>query len=116
VKSRLSPDLLIRCRALRANATNAEYLLWQVLRDRQLEGLKFRRQHPYVGYILDFYCHEKMLAIELDGGGHNEPGQERYDEERSSRLREAGIRVLRFWNNDVMHNLESVVEEILANI
>ena len=116
VKKPLPPEVLQRCRSLRTNATNAEHLLWQVLRDRQLEGLKFRRQHPCEGYILDFYCHKKRLAIELDGGGHGEPRQEAYDEERTRKLEKAGVRVIRFWNNDVLQNLEGVVEEILANI
>src|SRR5690606_7520596 len=73
---------------------------------------KFRRQHPLAGYILDFYCHEAKLAIELDGGGHLESSQAGYDEERTKILNEQGIRVLRFWNNDVLKNTETVLNEI----
>ena len=66
---RLPTELLERARALRREATDAERLLWSLLRDRQFLGLKFRRQHPLGGYIVDFYCHEARLGIELDGGG-----------------------------------------------
>jgi len=109
-------ELIKYCRKLRVNATNAEHLLWQVLCDRQLAGLKFRRQHPCADFIVDFYCHEKRLVIELDGGGHLEPNQESYDMDRTKKLEELELKVLRFWNNEVLQNLEGVVEEILANI
>ncbi|SHI98222.1 Protein of unknown function [Malonomonas rubra DSM 5091] len=87
-------NLLIFARELRKQQTDAETLLWQLLRGRRLGGFKFRRQHPLAGYILDFYCREAALAIELDGGGHNENEQHAYDEERTHILEGAGIEVL----------------------
>jgi len=108
-----APDYLINnARELRKNQTDAESLLWQLLRNRQIENTKFRRQCPIDPYILDFYCHEKKLAIELDGGQHNtEEGKEK-DRTRTGLLKSKGIRVLRFWNNDVLQNTESVLEVI----
>lgn len=107
--------MLERIRSLRTNATDAERLLWSILRNRGLENLKFRRQYPCCGYILDFYCHEHRLAIELDGGGHTEPGKEAYDALRTARITSEGIRLLRFWNHDVLHHTTEVVAEILAS-
>ena len=105
-------ELLARVRELRQNATDAEQLLWQLLRNRGVHDSKFRRQHPIAGYILDFYCHEAKLAIELDGSGHLEDVQAKYDDERTKLLNEQGIRVLRFWNNDVLKDPESVLNGI----
>ena len=110
----LAPELLRRCRELRRETTDAEKLLWNLLRDRQLEGAKFRRQHPFGPYILDFYCHEAKLAVELDGGQHDEEKQVLHDADRSRFLEREGIRVLRFWNNDVFMNTEGVLECILS--
>jgi len=109
---KLPQDILTFARTLRNQQTDAENMLWLMLRDRRLEGLKFRRQHPVGRYIVDFYCHELKLAIELDGGGHNEDVTREYDQLRSQELLGAGIRVERFWNNDVLKNLESVLERI----
>jgi type I restriction enzyme R subunit len=107
------PDYLIdNARELRKNQTDAEALLWQLLKNRQIENAKFRRQHPIDPYILDFYCHEKKLAIELDGGQHNTKEGKEKDQERTNFLKSKGIRVLRFWNNDVLQKTESVLEEI----
>jgi very-short-patch-repair endonuclease len=111
-KSPLPPELLQRCRDLRQRATNAEQMLWQLLRDRQIAGKKFRRQHPLRGYILDFYCHEARLVIELDGSGHSEPTQATYDAKRTQVLQAEGMSVLRFWNNQVFENIEGVLEAI----
>jgi predicted helicase/very-short-patch-repair endonuclease len=112
LKPPLPPELLERIRGLRRNATDAEHVLWQLLRNRQLMGYKFRRQHPLAGYILDFYCHEAGLAVELDGGQHAEPGQAAYDAQRTRVLEAEGVRVLRFWNNDVLRNTEAVLQAI----
>jgi len=112
----VSPELLIFAKQLRQQQTDAEQSLWQVLRGRNLEGFKFRRQHPVGGYILDFYCHDAHLAIELDGGGHNTDNQKLYDEERTKVLVGAGIKVVRFWNHDVLNSLESVLEEIYQHL
>jgi very-short-patch-repair endonuclease len=97
-------------RKLRVEMTDAERALWQVLRDRQLSGLKFRRQHPFRSYILDFVCLENNLVIELDGGQHQQHVP--YDEERTKALRAAGFTVLRFWNNEIFQEFEAVREKI----
>jgi very-short-patch-repair endonuclease len=81
-----------------------------------LAGFKFRRQHPLGGFVVDFFCERARLAIELDGGGHAEKEQAAYDTRRTERLGEMGVRVLRFWNLDVMTNLDGVVEVILKEI
>ncbi|MFN7227399.1 MAG: DUF559 domain-containing protein [Holosporales bacterium] len=99
-----------RARQLRSSLTDAEKKLWQHLRRDQLHGLHFRRQHPVPPYILDFVCSEKNLAIELDGGQHTE--NQEYDAERTRFLEEQGYRVLRFWNNDVLSNIEGVLEVV----
>ncbi|MDA8170936.1 MAG: endonuclease domain-containing protein [Nitrospiraceae bacterium] len=105
-------ELLQACRDLRRNSTDAENLLWRLLRGRQLNGAKFRRQHPIGHFILDFYCDELKLAIELDGGGHAEEKQKLYDEQRTRALEGEGIKVLRFWNNDVLTRTEAILETI----
>jgi very-short-patch-repair endonuclease len=90
--------------------SNAEQVLWYHLRCRQISGLKFRRQHPFGDYILDFVCLENKLVIEVDGGQHGQ--QAGYDKNRTQKLRTAGFRVLRFWNNEVLKEIESVKEKI----
>ena len=97
-------------RKLRNEMTTAENALWKVLRARQLEGVKFRRQHPFGNYILDFVCLEIMLVIEVDGGQHTENRE--YDTQRTEELQKAGYRVLRFWNNQVLQQIESVKEKL----
>ena len=97
-----------RARQLRNNPTEAERLLWRELRLRQLGGHKFRRQQPLGRYIVDFVCLERRLVVELDGGQHSEPEQAGYDAERSSWLEQEGFRVLRFWDHEVLTQLEEV--------
>jgi very-short-patch-repair endonuclease len=111
-KKRLPTDILKYARELRKNQTDAEQLIWNLLRGRRFLGKKFRRQHPVGRYILDFYCHEEKLAIELDGGQHNEPVQEKKDSKRTEFLEKQGIKVLRFWNNEVLQQTESVLEAL----
>ncbi|MEM1020585.1 MAG: endonuclease domain-containing protein [Pseudomonadota bacterium] len=106
----VSTDTRRKAKALRSNLTDAEAKLWQSLRRRQLNDLRFRRQVPIKGYIADFVCHEAKLVIELDGGQHAEA--EVYDGYRTKVLTGEGYRVLRFWNNDVMTNFEGVLSEI----
>ena len=96
-------------RSLRKHMTDAERCLWSVLRYGQM-GCKFRRQHPFESYILDFVCLEQRLVIEVDGGQHT--SDMAYDAERTALLQRAGFRVLRFWNNDVLTGLDSVKEQI----
>ena len=90
--------------------SDAEQVLWNVLRGRQVSDLKFRRQHPFGDYILDFVCLENKLVIEVDGGQHAQ--QAGYDENRTQELQAAGFCVLRFWNNEVLKEIESVKEKI----
>ena len=97
-------------RTLRNNLSDAEQALWHLLRGRQISALKFRRQHPFGDYILDFVCLENKLVIEVDGGQHGQ--QAGYDENRTQKLQAAGFRVLRFWNNEVLNEIESVREKI----
>ena len=99
-------------RQLRRKQTDAEKALWAKLRNRQLQGVKFRRQQPMGSYIVDFVSFEKKLIIEIDGGQHNEDKAKERDTERTTRLRERGYRVIRFWNNEVPMNLGGVLERI----
>jgi very-short-patch-repair endonuclease len=104
----LPTQTLHRARRLRSELTEAEKRLWSHLRSRQIRGLKFRRQHPIPPYIADFCCIEKKLIIELDGSQH---GQQ-VDEARSQYLERRGWKVVRYWDNDVLCNTESVLEAI----
>ena len=99
-----------RQRLLRRNATDAERELWRHLRGKQIDGAKFRRQHPFGDYILDFACLDRRIVIELDGGQHAESTA--YDSERTLHLEQAGFVVLRFWNNEVFENMEGILEVI----
>ena len=108
--TRTRPKTKVHSRNLRNDMTDAEKKLWTALRGRQLNGFKFRRQHPAGNYILDFVCLEAMLVIELDGGQHQQ--QQFYDQQRDSWLVAQGFRVLRFWNNEVLNQFDSVCEEI----
>ncbi len=99
-------------RELRNNLTEAENILWQELRNRKLDGFKFRRQHQIDIFIVDFYCHKKKLVIELDGGIHNVEDIEEYDIARSEELKIFGIKVIRFNNEEVYQNLDSVLINI----
>lgn len=111
---KISQQLLANARALRTSATDSEQLLWHLVRNRGLADAKFRRRHPTRGddarYVLDFYCAEKKLGIELDGSQHMQ--QAKYDGERNAWFASQGIRVLRFWNDEVFRQTESVLEVI----
>lgn len=96
---------------LRKNQTDVEKIIWQKLRGRQLLNCKFRRQVPFHPYIVDFVCLERHLIIELDGSQHME--QQSYDDKRSAFLQKQGYTILRFWNNEVLNNLEGVLESIM---
>jgi very-short-patch-repair endonuclease len=90
--------------------TDAERALWEILRSRQVLDLKFRRPHPFGDYILDFVCLEKKLVIEVDGGQH--AGRAKEDALRTENLSRAGFRVLRFWNHEVLQEIEGVTGRI----
>jgi len=107
-----SPDLPNRARQMRRDHTRAEQAAWKLLRNRQTLGLKFRRQVPIDHYIVDFYCPEIRLIIEMDGGVHDRPEQAKKDEERNIRLRELGYRVLHCPNELVIRDPEWLVEMI----
>ena len=98
-------------RKLRRTQTDAERLLWSKLRARQLEGAKCRRQFPLPPYVDDFCCEEAQLIIEVDGSQHMESNEA--DRERTAFFEQDGYRILRFWNNDVLLNVEGVADEIL---
>jgi very-short-patch-repair endonuclease len=98
-----------RARRLRRSSTDAEARLWNRIRSRALGGYKFVRQEPIGRYIVDFVCRERRLIIELDGGQH---ATDQRDAERDEWLAGRRYRVLRFWNNDVMRNIEGVLETI----
>ena len=95
---------------LRRNTTDSERRLWAALRDRRLQGYKFRRQHPIGRFIVDFACTKHRLVIEADGGQHDE---NMADALRTAWLESQGWRVLRFWNNDILANTEGVMETVL---
>ena len=115
VETDLPKQLLKNARELRKNQTEAEELLWQLLRNRQVNNLKFRRQHPLkVGFILDFYCAEAKLGIEVDGAYHNQNEQQKYDAERTKIIGEYDIRIIRFTNEQVLQNTEQVIKDIVA--
>ena len=97
---------------LRKRSTDAERKLWRHLRDRQLENFKFRRQETMGDYVLDFVCYEKGIVIEIDSGQHAIPMQKEKDEERDKWLKRQGFMVLRYWNNEVLTNIEGVLEDI----
>ena len=102
----------LRARSLRNTATDAERKLWQELRMMKTEGRHFRRQVPLVGYIADFACHSCKLVIELDGGQHNADVNVMRDNQRTEQLARDGYRIVRFWNADLMTNLEGVIDTI----
>jgi len=105
-----------RCRNLRKNQTDAEKKLWSVIRNRQISGVKFRRQFPVGRYIVDFYCPQYRIGIEADGGHHYvEKGRKR-DEGRTQVLNELGVELIRFSDHDILTNIDAVFEVIQKNI
>ena len=110
IGQKVSRELQERARALRRNMTPAEKILWEKVRHNRLNGLQFRRQQVIDGYIADFYCHAKALIVELDGDIHDE--QKDHDSERDEHLIVRGLRVLRFTNNEIKVNLETVLQKL----
>ena len=105
-----NPALKEKARELRNNSTKTEILLWTFLKDKQLRGFDFHRQKPIDEFIVDFFCPELMLAIEIDGVSHI--GNEEYDKERQSKLEKLGVKFLRFKDDDVFYSCDWVVKEI----
>lgn len=99
-----------RARFLRKGQTDAERLLWSRLRNRQVCGAKFRRQHPLDGYVADLCCPERGLVVEVDGGQH--ACSEETDRQRTAVLNAKGYRVIRFWNHEVLRETDSVLQRI----
>nr|WP_255737821.1 endonuclease domain-containing protein [Cognataquiflexum nitidum] len=108
-----SPEIFRRARELRKNTTPSENNLWTLLRKKQFEGYKFRRQHPVFKFIADFYCHELRLSIELDGGIHLNPERAEYDLGRTFELHQLGIEVMRISNEELCADMDAVSFKIL---
>lgn len=108
-----NPKLYEYGRMLRKETTEAEQKLWEHIRGKKLNGLKFRRQHPLHNYIADFYCHEKKLVIEIDGAVHTTKDNAEYDKGRTYELKELDVTVIRFWNDEVMNDIEAVLKKII---
>ena len=108
------PDLqlLIFAKSMRHTATDAENLMWQLLRTKRFMNLKFRRQHVIKPYILDFYCHEISLVIELDGSQHGMDNAIEYDAERTKFLEALGLTVVRYWNHDVLGRTDVMLDDL----
>jgi very-short-patch-repair endonuclease len=107
-------DPTSRTRSLRKNLTDAERMLWHLVRSRRLNGYKFRRQVWIGEYIADFACVERMLIVELDGGQHAEAIE--YDARRTAELQRLGYRVVRYWNNDVLLRMDAVLSDLLKQL
>ncbi len=113
---RPSPEHCHLVRSLRSQFTDCERVLWRRRRNRGLAGFKFRRQPPWPPYVLDFYCAELRLVIELDGGQHHDAAGLARDRLRTAHLERQGLEVLRFSNLDVLQNLDDVLTELLRRI
>jgi very-short-patch-repair endonuclease len=101
---------VVNARKLRKDSTSAEEILWSYLRNRQISGLKFKRQVPFGRYILDFFCKEKMVAFELDGASHID--QKEYDKNRDETLKAAKIKTIRIANKEVIEDTEKLLERL----
>ena len=112
--TRIHPVTTSRARSLRSGMTDAEHQLWRVIRDKQVYANRFRRQHPIGPYIADFACIEQKLVIELDGGQHQD--QRVQDIHRTAYMQAQGWHVLRFWNNEIVNNLDGVLSAIAEHL
>jgi len=110
------PELLGIAYDLRRAMTEAEKALWEKLRNRQLKGYRFRRQHPVREFVVDFFCYEAKLIIELDGEVHDNPFQAERDIERTKMLKNMGLKEIRFKNEEVFKNLDEVISKITENL
>lgn len=109
---KIDANLLEFAKSMRHTATDAENLMWQILRAKHFMDLKFRRQHVIKPYIVDFYCHEIGLVIELDGGQHGTEDAIEYDAERTKFLEALGLTVVRYWNHDVLSRTDVVLGDL----
>lgn len=107
---KIDPQLLVFAKSMRHTATDAESLMWQLLRAKRFMNLKFLLQHVIAPYIVDFYCHELGLVLELDGSQHNKEDGRAYDAERTKFLEALGLKVVRYWNHEVLRNTDVVLE------
>ena len=106
-------EIFRKASELRKNLTEAEHILWSALRRKQLKGKRFRRQHPIDIFIVDFYCHEHKLVIEIDSGIHQNMDQKEYDKGRSYELEKHGLKIIRFTNDQIIYDLPGVLQEII---
>ena len=113
---RNDPVLKQRRRELRRNQSDAERALWAKVRNKQFFGMKFFRQYSIGPYILDFYCPTVKLAVELDGGQHNQSDKRERDAARSEYLKAQGMDVMRFWNNEVLLDIQSVLSKLALKV
>jgi very-short-patch-repair endonuclease len=111
---RIHPVTTSRARSLRSNMTDVERLLWRAIRGMQMNACRFRRQHPIGPYIADFACIEQRIVVEPDGGQHQD--QRVQDDQRTAYLQAQGWHVLRFWNNEVLENLDGVLSTIAEHL
>ena len=112
MNKKFDPQLLEFAKSMRHTATDAEHLMWQIIRAKRFMNLKFRRQHVIAPYIVDFYCHEIGLIIELDGSQHGTNDLMAYDVERTKFLEALGLTVVRYWNHDVLGRTDVVLEDL----
>ena len=106
-------EKVFKARNLRQNQTPQEQKMWNLLRGKQFQGIRFVRQYPIDKYIVDFACRSKKLIIKIDGGQHNEDKNIVYDNERTKFLELLGYKIIRFWNNDIDQNIEGVYQKLL---
>ena len=111
-----TPKILRLAGVQRGSMTPAEKILWSHLRNRKVLGFKFRRQHPVLDFIVDFYCHEACLAIEADGSVHHDLTQAEKDKERTEIITSLGIRIIRFTNNEIEHDIVRVIQKITIEL
>lgn len=112
VEARLQWGMNPRARQLRKDMTDAEKAFWSRVRDKRFHGLRFRRQHPVGPYVVDFYCAVVNLVVEIDGGQHNDAK----DAPRTAFLENRGLRIVRFWNHDVLKDVESVLRQLETDL
>lgn len=106
------PITFEKAKVLRERMTEAEKLLWEHLKNKQIKGLRFRRQHPISIFIADFYCHKVKLVIEVDGNVHNINENKEWDENRTAEIEKFGVTIIRFTNQQVFNYINEVVSEI----